>query len=693
VANLRKMIKGEEPSDMIPWFKNFLGSVEPLDHQRYVVNGEIATLSDTKLEITELPVKTWTNQYKEQLETMLAGNEKQPAVITDYKDYNTDRTVKFIVQMNDAKLRDVERSQGLHTFFKLQTTMSTTSMVLFDHLGCLRKFENVGEILQEFYTLRLEYYGKRKKYMEGLLGSEACKLSNQARFILEKCDGTLKIENKKKKIMIEELARRGYDSDPIKAWKKSVAGGEEEEETEDDPDSQEVQGGKEKGPDYDYLLGMPMWNLTQEKKDEICRKRDDKQQELEKLKSTTKEELWEADLEEFMQKLDEVEAKEAAEDAAAPGDGGGGGGGKVGAKKGKAKKGAVKIETLPSAAGIRVVPRIAEELKLKTAKIIAAKERKANKGEKVKKEKGIKGEVKDEFDDMAEGKDTGLSESAKKMKQAKLNFKPKKEVSETKKGNPWSDSDGSEDLSGSDIDGDVEVAPRERVGGRRAATSKPAKYNQDESESAESGDDMFEDQANKNSLDSSGSDLDTAPIKKIVAVKPKKTKKAVVDSSEGEEAAAEIMTVDSDSDVGSKGPAKDEFDISDSDDGGGFARKVASAVSVKKPPPKKLTKKQDLFTDMMAGGGEAKKPAAKKAAVKKLPAPKKTAPAKKKKLSSGSEDDKPAKKSKAGGKKAAVVSDSGSDFDTAPPPPREKAGGRSRAPVSYQGLDESDSDF
>merc|ERR1719500_2613758 len=124
-------------------------------------------------------------------------------------------------------------------------------MVLFDNLGCLRQFEHVGEILKEFFALRLVYYEKRKKYMEGLLGSEACKLSNQARFILEKCDGTLKIENKKKKIMIEELARRGYDSDPIKAWKKSVAGGEEEEETEDDPDSQEVQGGKEKGPDYD----------------------------------------------------------------------------------------------------------------------------------------------------------------------------------------------------------------------------------------------------------------------------------------------------------------------------------------------------------------------------------------------------------------------------------------------------------
>ena len=29
------------------------------------------------------------------------------------------------------------------------------------------------------------------------------------------------VENKKKQLMIDELSRRGYDSDPVKAWKKS----------------------------------------------------------------------------------------------------------------------------------------------------------------------------------------------------------------------------------------------------------------------------------------------------------------------------------------------------------------------------------------------------------------------------------------------------------------------------------------
>lgn len=39
------------------------------------------------------------------------------------------------------------------------------------------------------------------------------------RFIVEKCDGILTIENKKKKAMIEELVKKGYDSDPVKGWK------------------------------------------------------------------------------------------------------------------------------------------------------------------------------------------------------------------------------------------------------------------------------------------------------------------------------------------------------------------------------------------------------------------------------------------------------------------------------------------
>lgn len=64
-------------------------------------------------------------------------------------------------------------------------------------------------MLHEFYGIRLRYYARRKEWLEGQLQAEADKLSNQARFILEKCDKGLVVENKKRKVLVEELIKRG----------------------------------------------------------------------------------------------------------------------------------------------------------------------------------------------------------------------------------------------------------------------------------------------------------------------------------------------------------------------------------------------------------------------------------------------------------------------------------------------------
>lgn len=49
--------------------------------------------------------------------------------------------------------------------------------------------------------MRLELYQKRKEYLEGQLSAEAAKLTNQARFILEKIEG---------KVVIGELILQLY---------------------------------------------------------------------------------------------------------------------------------------------------------------------------------------------------------------------------------------------------------------------------------------------------------------------------------------------------------------------------------------------------------------------------------------------------------------------------------------------------
>lgn len=66
----------------MPSYRGFRGSIEKLEEQRFVVSGILSTLSDDTLEISELPVGTWTQQYKENvLEPYLLGTEKIPVSI------------------------------------------------------------------------------------------------------------------------------------------------------------------------------------------------------------------------------------------------------------------------------------------------------------------------------------------------------------------------------------------------------------------------------------------------------------------------------------------------------------------------------------------------------------------------------------------------------------------------------------
>lgn len=57
----------------------------------------------------------------------------------------------------------------------------------------MKRYESVNDILKEFFELRLHYYKLRKDWLAGSLGAESAKLSNQARFVLEKIEGKISI--------------------------------------------------------------------------------------------------------------------------------------------------------------------------------------------------------------------------------------------------------------------------------------------------------------------------------------------------------------------------------------------------------------------------------------------------------------------------------------------------------------------
>lgn len=74
-------MRGEELVPMTPWYRGFTGLIEKLDKDKYKVSGIVNVTDETTIEITELPVRTWTNSFKEQLERWSEGTEMSPAFI------------------------------------------------------------------------------------------------------------------------------------------------------------------------------------------------------------------------------------------------------------------------------------------------------------------------------------------------------------------------------------------------------------------------------------------------------------------------------------------------------------------------------------------------------------------------------------------------------------------------------------
>jgi DNA topoisomerase-2 len=284
VDNLIRLINGQEMEPIHPWYRGFEGTIEQESANKYKISGVINKIDSTTIEITELPLRSWTQNYKEWLETCVTGTEKQPAWIKDYKEYHTDSKVHFVIHLTEENMKKAEK-EGLEQKFKTSTTITTTNLVCHDLEGRIRKYNSALEIIKDFYELRQTYYHKRKDYMLDELTAEHVKIENRVRFVTEIIQGKLVVQNRKKVDILQELKQRGYD--PI--FKK---GSNSEENVESD--SVQGSGG------YDYLLSMPIWNLTMEKVQQLINEKQQKEAEIQVLLKLSALDLWKNDLEAFL---------------------------------------------------------------------------------------------------------------------------------------------------------------------------------------------------------------------------------------------------------------------------------------------------------------------------------------------------------------------------------------------------------
>jgi len=265
VKNIRNCLEGKEFCRMFPWYKGFKGELD----NNNVVHGKFKKVDHETLEITELPLRKWTRDYKNFLETL--------DFVTDIREFHTDNQIRFVLKVADLKSLD-----NIEKTFKLQGSISTSNYVLFDATGKIKKYQDEVEILREFFEVRLELYEKRRTYLLRRLRRDFEILRNKNLFIRGIIRDEVKIRGMKREEAEKLLKENRFSS--IEEINKIMESDEGKQ-----PD----------GVCFGYLLKMPIWNLTAEKAEELENQMADKEKELKALERKSPADLWLADLDQF----------------------------------------------------------------------------------------------------------------------------------------------------------------------------------------------------------------------------------------------------------------------------------------------------------------------------------------------------------------------------------------------------------
>ena len=248
ISNIKRLINDKAPKQMTPWYRGFKGVVEETSPGVYVSKGVYAITGKTVM-ISELPVGTWTNNYKEFLEGLL---EKK--ILTDFREKHTEENVLF--ELDFAGTPDV-------SILKLETTIRTSNMHAFDAKGKIKKYDSPLDILNEWFDVRKRFYIKRKKFLLSDLTTRSIIAENKSRFITMINNGELIVNKKSESVLVDELKA-------LKFYKVENS--------------------------FSYLLNMKISSMTSERAAELEKEAAKLREEVVMLTATSEMSMWMFDI-------------------------------------------------------------------------------------------------------------------------------------------------------------------------------------------------------------------------------------------------------------------------------------------------------------------------------------------------------------------------------------------------------------
>ena len=183
VHNIYNKMNNKPLNELTPWYKNFNGKIIKIDNCTYDVYGNYEIMDENRIIIKELPLGLWTTPYKEFLEGIQYDSDSKKNVIVGFTDNNTDERVHFVITFPDNKLHLYQNNDTIEAKLKLVKKLKTSNMNLFNEEGTINTFNEINDIFNMWYDVRLKKYDERKSYLIGKISNELDLLKYKALFI------------------------------------------------------------------------------------------------------------------------------------------------------------------------------------------------------------------------------------------------------------------------------------------------------------------------------------------------------------------------------------------------------------------------------------------------------------------------------------------------------------------------------
>ncbi len=253
---IRLMLSGKpvDPTLLTPYYVGFNGTIEHGETTaQWVLKGIVKKIAMNKVEISEVPVGYDLRGYLDVLDTL-----EEKKVIQSYVDKSEDDNFLFEVTIPSKSLKDSTDDELLQ-MLKLVKRVSENYTVI-DENNKIRIFESALDILNHFVKIKLEYVTKRKANQLANLSSDIEVANSKYEFIKAIINGELIVGNRKKAAIIADLETMDLIT---------LVNGT-----------------------YDYLLRMPIFNLTNEELEKLEKNIKLAKNSLNELETQSINEIW-----------------------------------------------------------------------------------------------------------------------------------------------------------------------------------------------------------------------------------------------------------------------------------------------------------------------------------------------------------------------------------------------------------------